>query len=87
MSPNVQNPEIRAKWERLQRLRAAYDDLITGKSRAAVRDGDRESHFARGDAKALLQQIQRLEIELSAQPRTFQVGANVPHGLDPFRRY
>lgn len=62
----------------LPMLRAAYYSLLAGNQTAKIRDGDREQHFAKGDAKFLQMEIRRLEILCGSDPTRRAIRAGGP---------
>lgn len=57
---NVPPSEVHDPCALLPKLRAAYLSLISGNQSAQIRHGDMWQYFARGDAKLLKQEIDRL---------------------------
>lgn len=66
----------------LPQLRAAHYQLLAGRARAEVRNGDQWLKFQRADADALRHEIRRLELICGASGhggRAVRVGPRFPH--------
>ncbi|MGY4570794.1 hypothetical protein [Bradyrhizobium sp. USDA 3256] len=82
-------PTVDSPCAMLSELRKAYYQLLAGRAKAVVRNGDQWLEFQRGDAKTLQHEIRRLEIICESGinvGRAVRVGPYIPMSA-PHRRF